>query len=188
MLPSLADASRIFAAKRTRPPPPPPPIAGRALARTLKALNDRFGQGADGLKARWSEIVGAALARRTEPVKLVKPRAGGGAALEIRVEGPSAALVQHQAAEILERVNLFLGPGAATRLRIIQGPLRGPPPLGRPTPGAARRRVKAPLDAAEEQALAQSLEALPEGRLKGALTRLGREVMREAIREAGAKR
>jgi hypothetical protein len=179
MLPSLADASRILSAKRTRPPPPPPPIAGRALTRTLKALNDRFGQGAEGLKARWSEIVGAAIARRTEPVKLTNPKSGG-AALEIRVDGPSAALVQHQAPEILERVNLFLGPGAVTRLRIIQGPLRGAPPLGRPPAGAARRRVKAPLDAAEEQALAQSLEALPEGRLKAALTRLGREVMREA--------
>ena len=99
----------------------PPPAAGRALTRSLKALEAKFGQGVDGLKARWTEIVGVNLARRTEPTKLVKPRAGDGASLEIRVDGPSATLIQHQAADILARVNLFLGAGAVTRLRIVQG-------------------------------------------------------------------
>ena len=157
----------------------PPPAAGRALTKTIKALDERFGKGVGGLKARWTEIVGAALARRTEPVKLVKPRGGGGAALELRVDGPSATLIQHQAPDILARVNLFLGVEAVTRLRIVQGPLSGfagrQPPAARPS----RRRATGPLDAAAEADLAQSLAALPEGRLKRALTRLGREVLRD---------
>ncbi len=162
--------------ERTRPAGRPPPAAGRALTRPLKALEAKFGQGVDGLKARWTEIVGANLARRTEPTKLVKSRAGDGASLEIRVDGPSATLIQHQASDILARVNLFLGAGAVTRLRVVQGPLRGLPPRA-PT-ALARQRVKGPLDAAAEQSLAESLAAFPEGPLKTALTRLGREVLR----------
>ena len=40
------------------------------------------------------------------------------------VAGASAALIQHQAPEIVARVNLFLGEGAVNKLRIVQGPLR----------------------------------------------------------------
>jgi hypothetical protein len=178
-LPTAQETVRILARRRTRPVPPPPPVAGRALTKTLGALRARLGQGAEGLKARWREIVGAELARRTEPTRLVKPRAGGAASLELRVEGPSAAIIQHQAPDILDRVNLFLGAGAVARLRIIQGPLRGH--VQRPTAGAAAaagRRLETPLDVAAEQALAERLSALPEGRLKTALARLGRAVLR----------
>ncbi len=182
-LPTPEETVRILARRRTRPIPPPPPGAGRALIRTLKTLESRFGQGVDGLKARWREIVGAELARRTEPIKLVKPRAGGGASLELRVEGPSAAIIQHRAPDILDRVNLFLGAGAVVKLRIVQGPLRGVVKRGGPAPGGARRRPRPPLDAAAEQALAAGLEKFPEGPLKTALTRLGREVMRDAPSE-----
>lgn len=177
-LPSEQEAARILAARRTRPVPGPPPAAGRTLSQTIKDLDARFGQGAEGLKARWTEIVGRALARRTEPIKLVKPRGGEGASLELRVEGPSATLIQHQAPDIVARVNLFLGAGSVTRLRIVQGPLRGMAGREKPAAPTARRRAKSPLDAAAESALSQSLAAFPEGPLKAALARLGREVMR----------
>ncbi len=175
-LPSAQEAARILRQSRTRPASRPPPPAGRALAKTLKTLDAKFGHGVDGIKARWGEIVGAQLARRTEPTKLVKPRAGGGSALEIRVDGPSATIVQHQGADILARVNLFLGAGAVASLRIVQGPLRGL--VRRAQPAASRSRPKGPLDAAAEAALAESLADFPEGPLKHALARLGREVLR----------
>jgi hypothetical protein len=181
-LPSGAETARILAAKRTRPVLPPPPTAGRALTSTIKALDARFGQGTAGLQARWTEIVGAALARRTEPMKLTAPRAGGGASLELRVEGPSATLIQHQAPDILARVNLYLGAGAVAKLRIVQGPLRGVVKRDSPVLSAARRRIKGPLDAAAEAELADSLAAVPDGRLKLALQRLGREVLRDRHR------
>jgi len=176
-LPTAQEAAAILAAKRTRPAPGPPPVAGRALTGTVRALDARFGQGPDALAARWREIVGEAVARRTEPVKLVRPRTGGGASLEIRVEGPAAALIQHQAQDILARANLFLGAGTVTRLRIVQGPLRG---IVRrePAAGPPQRHIRAPLDAAAEAELGASLEALPDGRLKQALHALGREVLR----------
>ncbi len=176
-LPSHQEALQILAAKRSRPPRRPPPSAGKALARTIKALGEKFGgAGGEALGARWSEIVGRALARRTEPIRVIRSRAAPGAILELRVEGPSAALVAHQAQDILARVNLFLGVGAVGRLRIVQGPLtrrQGAPEKPR------RRRPTGPLDAAAEQALADSLAGFADGRLKAALERLGREVLRD---------
>jgi hypothetical protein len=141
-------------------------------------LDARFGQGAEGLKARWREIVGDTLARRTEPIRLVRGRSDGPAALELRVEGPSATLIQHQAPDLLARVNLFLGAGAVDRLRIVQGPLRGKTELARAPRAKPVRRHEGPLDAAAEAALVESLEAIGDHSLKSALTRLGRAVLR----------
>jgi len=174
-LPTAREALAILAARRPKPVRRPPRQAARSLAPLLKPLEERFGQGDDGLKSRWREIVGESLAGRSEPLKLVKSRTGG-ATLELRVAGPVAALIQHQAPLILDRLNLYLGPGTVARLRIVQGPLRAaraqPPRL------AAARRARPPLDAADERALAAGLTELPDGPLKSALTRLGREVIR----------
>ncbi|HEY2050903.1 MAG TPA: DciA family protein [Caulobacteraceae bacterium] len=177
-LPSAHEAKQILGRLRTRPAPGPPPAAAKALTPTLKQLEARFGQGADGLKVRWKEIVGEGLSRRTEPVKLSKPRGGGAASLELRVEGAAATLIQHQAPDILARVNLILGEGAVDRLRIVQGPLRGHS-SARPRPTfRAGPSLDAPLDAAVEQALAKEMAEVPEGALRAALTRLGRAIRR----------
>src|SRR5512143_4050354 len=131
-LPPLQDALRILVEKRTRPVRRPPPPAGRSLAPVLKDLDAKFGQGAGALQARWREIVGPEIAKRTEPVKLTKGRGSSPSSLEIRVAGPAAAIIQHQAHEILARVNLFLGAEAVQKLRVVQGPLRAQGPLARP--------------------------------------------------------
>jgi hypothetical protein len=181
-LPTAAEAAAILAAKRTRPARRPPRPAGARLSGFVKALDERFGRGPETLKARWREIVGDTLARHTEPARLSRPRNGGGAALELKVEGPAAALIQHQAPDIIARVNLFLGAGAVERIRVVQGLVR-PPPLA-PGQAAPRRRRPAPLDAALEAELAASVERAGDGPLKSALVRLGREVLR---RETGVR-
>lgn len=182
-LPSVAEAAEILAHKRTRPPRQPPPVAGKALSKTMKALEERFGQSGPGvqvLRARWREIVGEMLGKRTEPVKLVRTRRGGPATLEIKVDGPAAALIQHQAPDILARVGLMLGSGEVDKLRIVQGPVRPPPSAKSPaeTSAARRRRFGSPLDADAEARLAASLAEAPDNRLKTALLALGREVAR----------
>jgi hypothetical protein len=143
----------------------------------LKTLDERFGAGPGALQARWREIAGERLAAFTEPVKLTKPRGGGAAALELRVQGPAAALVQHQGPEILARVNLFLGPGSVDRLRIVQGPVRTAPAGPTPAQAAKARRRKAPLDAGAEARLQAELAEAPEG-IRAALLELGRAVER----------
>ena len=92
--------------------------------------------------------------------------------MRIRVAGPAAAIIQHQAHEILARVNLFLGADAVQKLRIVQGPLQVAKP-------AAPPRRRPPLDAAEEAKLAADLADAPEGKLKTALLALGRGVLRQ---------
>ena len=171
-LPSAEEALAILGARRTRPAIRPPPPIGRSIAPIIKKLDERFGQGAGALQTRWKEIVGETLAKRTEPVKLVKGRGGAGGALELRVDGPVAALIQHQAPMIMQRLDLVLGQGVVTRLRIIQGPVKAVAA----TPPRPRR--KGPLDAAKEKALADGLAEAPDGALKAALTRLGREILR----------
>jgi hypothetical protein len=172
-LPTAREAAAILAAKRTRPTrrPPPPPRA--SLGSIIKALDARFGEGVGGLVARWREIVGEPLARASEPSRLIRSRSGG-SSLEIRVDGPAAALVQHQAPQILERANLFLGAGAVVRLRIVQGPVH--PRTGARSPPRSRRQR--PLDAAQEAALETSLASLEKDDLRRALLRLGRHVVR----------
>ncbi|MEO6339373.1 MAG: DciA family protein [Caulobacteraceae bacterium] len=174
-LPTPAETARILAERRTKPARRPPPPAGRSLAKFIKTMDAKFGEGTGGLAARWREIVGETLAKRTEPVKLVKPRGGGGSVLELRVEGPAAALIQHQAPEILDRVNLLLGAGTVAKLRIVQGLVRQ---------GAAAaamsgpKRRPGPLDAAAEAGLAKDLAEVPDGPLKQSLLKLGRAVLR----------
>jgi len=170
-LPTTEEALRILAEKRTRPQARPAPPLGRSLRKTLREFDAKFGQGPGALAARWREVVGADIAKRTEVVKLTKGRNGGPSSLEIRVAGPAAAIIQHQAHEILARVNLFLGADAVQKLRIVQGPLQAK------SEPAAPRRLK-PLDAADEARLAESLADAPEGKLKSALLALGRGVLR----------
>lgn len=179
-LPTSAEAAEILARRRTRPARRPSPPAGKPLAKYLKTLEGRFGDAGPGprlLAQHWSEIVGELLARRTEPLKMSRPRRGGAAALEIKVDGAAAALIQHQAPDILARVNLVLGAGAVDRLRIIQGPVKPPTSA---TSAVKRARSPPPLDAAAEAELAQGLARAPDGALKTALLRLGREVARKA--------
>lgn len=177
-LPTAEETKRILAERRTRPAIRAMPAAGRQLTALLKSLEARFGQGPDVLRARWREIVGDSLAARTEPVKLVRNRAGG-ATLELKVDGPAAALIQHQAPEVLARVNLFLGDGTVARLRIVQGRVQPPAAdAAKAKVAQARRRRAQPLDAADEAALQVSLAKAPEGLLKQSLLKLGREVLR----------
>lgn len=171
-LPTPEEAIAILRAKRTKPQRRPPPPAGKSLAPLLKGLEDRFGHGPGALQARWREIVGDTLARRTEPVRIIKGRGGDGGALELRVDGPVASLIQHQAPQITARLDMLLGKGVVTRLRIVQGPVKA---ATAPIPQRPRR--KPPLDAAQEKQLADSLAEQPDGGLKDALLKLGRGVL-----------
>lgn len=171
-LPTPEEAIAILRAKRTKPQRRPPPPAGKSLAPLLKDLENRFGQGPAALQSRWREIVGDTLARRTEPVRIIKGRNGEGGALELRVDGPVASLIQHQAPQITARLDMLLGKGVVTRLRIVQGPVKAPV-----APVAQHPRRKPPLDAALEKELADSLADQPDGGLKQALLKLGRGVL-----------
>ncbi|WP_374515538.1 DUF721 domain-containing protein, partial [Brevundimonas sp.] len=152
--------------------------AGRALQGLIRELDAKLGRGAGALEPRWREIVGERLARVTRPQKLTRGRDGRGGTLELRVAGPAALLVQHQSEEILQRVNLFLGPGSVEKLRIAQGPVK---PLADAPAPPRRKAVQPPLPAAVEAELKTSVETAPD-LLKGPLERLGRAVLGDSDR------
>ena len=173
-LPSEAEAREILARRRTRPAPRPAPKAGKALTKFVRDLDGRFGKGAGALEPRWHDIVGERLARVTRPQKLTKGRGNAGGTLELKVAGAAALLVQHQSQEIIDRVNLFLGPGSVERLRISQGPIASLAAVQSPK----QRSGPQPLTAAEQAALADSLAKAPAA-MKASLERLGRAVLRQ---------
>ncbi|HZC16969.1 MAG TPA: DUF721 domain-containing protein, partial [Caulobacteraceae bacterium] len=72
-------------------------------------------------------------------------------------------------------------PGSVERLRIVQGVVKRAA-VASPAAQAYRRRAQ-PLDAGLEAELVASVARAPEGPLKTALIRLGREVLR---REPGS--
>jgi len=178
-LPTDDEVREILSRRRTRPAPRPAPKAGRALQGLIRELDAKLGRGAGALEPRWREIVGERLARVTRPQKLSKGRDGKGGTLELRVAGPAALLVQHQSEEILQRVNLFLGPGSVEKLRIAQGPVK---PLADAPAPPRRKAVQPPLPASVEAELKTSVETAPDP-LKGPLERLGRAVLGERPRE-----
>ena len=176
-LPTESEARAILARCRTKPPLRPPPRAARHLAPMIKKLDAQFGRGHNGLETRWVEIVGERLARVCRPQKMTKGRGGAAGTLELRVVGAAALLIQHQSADIIERVNLFLGTKAVDKIRIQQGPVKPLPTASETAPSRpAGRRALPPLSAGAEAELQATLEPVPD-RLKLALQKLGRAVL-----------
>ena len=121
-----------------------------------------------------------AMARYFDPARyrviLFDQRGCGKSSPMVAADGPAAALIQHQAPQILARVNMFLGSGAVAKLRIVQGKVASAH-LAPQSPRKGRLKNQ-PLDAAAEAELRQGLAAAPDSALARSLLKLGREVMR----------
>jgi hypothetical protein len=92
------------------------------------------------LKAEWSAIVGAELARVTLPDGLLAARQAG-RTLRLKVESAAALEIQHRGTQIVERVNAYLGHRFVEDIRLVQGSVAHlPPPPLRPAPDPDTRR------------------------------------------------
>lgn len=154
------------------------PVAlAELIGRVLDPVTKKRGFATTDLLAAWPEIVGPRFAGCTRPERIVWPRGeeadGAPALLVLRVDGPRAIFVQHEAGQIIERVNAFLGYGAIGHLRIIQAPVKGA------EPAAAPDRTLAPE---EEARLSQTISGVPDEGLRAALDRLGRGVFTDRQR------
>jgi hypothetical protein len=123
---------------------------------------------------RWAAIVGAEIASCSEPMKIQWPRTTDDeerepGTLVLRVEGPAAVEIQHQAGVICESINRFLGWRAVDRIALRQAPLSRP---------AQSRRPAAP-DAEATARLAATLADIADEDLRAALARLGAAVRRK---------
>ena len=156
----------------------------RPLAELVGAAIDpvlaKQGFGESAVILNWEEIVGPRIARACEPMKLQWPPRGPKstpdtplqpATLMVRVEGPFAVELQHQAPLVIERINAHLGWRCVGRLALRQGPLE--------------RRMKAvrrvlPPDPAALAAAEEAAAGIGEDGLREALTRLGARALQPA--------
>src|SRR5437763_11238692 len=121
------------------------------------------------LKADWPAVIGADIAAATWPQAL-----GRDGALKLRVAAATALELQHRAPLLIERINVYLGRPAISRLVFVQGPL--------PLPPAARRSSPRQLGSGEAEAIERQIAAIGDSELKAALARLGKSVASSAAR------
>jgi len=146
-----------------------PRALGGTLAKLTRPAYKRRGFAQADVLARWSAIVGEALAATSCPEKLSFPTgAGGGGTLQVRVASGFALEMQHLAPLVIERINGFYGYRAVARLKLVQGAL--------PPKRASHMRAVRPLDMIEEDRLARQLSATADPELRAALAALGRAV------------
>src|SRR5207248_4460489 len=93
------------------------------------------------LKADWPAVIGADIAAATWPQAL-----GRDGALKLRVAAATALELQHRAPLLIERINVYLGRPAISRLVFVQGPLPLAPPARR---GSLRQLGDAEAEAIE---------------------------------------
>jgi len=116
------------------------------------------------LKTDWPAIVGTDWAAVSWPTALARD-----GCLKLRTTPAAALELQHRAPLLIERVNVFLGHSAVTRLILVQGPLPLPAtPSGSPPP---------PLAPGETAALDDRLSNIADRELRAALARFGRAVI-----------
>ena len=144
------------------------------VGKILDPITARRGFAKAELLAAWPAIVGPAYASWTAPEKIVWPRATVESGdvpgvLILRVDGPRSIFVQHEAPQIIERVNAFLGYAAVGQIRIVQGPVQ--------TEATAAPEALPPLTAEASAELDGALAGVADDGLRAALDRLGRGVL-----------
>jgi hypothetical protein len=143
------------------------------VGRALDPITAKRGFATADLMAGWADIVGSRYAECTMPEKIAWPRGAspdaGAGVLVVRVDGPRALFLQHEADQIVERINGFLGHGAIARLKIVQGRVGAR--------SKATEPASPPLGPQREAELASTLTGVGSDKLREALDRLGRAVL-----------
>lgn len=157
--------------------------AGRPVGRPLSdyatrvlepVIARRAGMTLD-LVAAWPELAGPRHAGHTRPERIVWPRRAHEddpfkpGVLVVACEGARAVWLQHEAGEVVARVNVFFGFAAIERLRIVQKPVAR---LDRPSPAEPPA-----LDAEARRKLDAILAKVEPGPLRDRLARLGAGVI-----------
>lgn len=156
----------------------PQPVADLATGILDPLLRRRAGLSV-ALVQSWEEIAGPRLAASTRPERILWPRRRGEddphepATLVIACAGAAALRLQHETAEIVGRVNAFLGYGAIARVKIVQKPV---------APDRLPRREPRALTVEEHARIEGATAAIEDDGLRDALARLGASVARRTRR------
>ncbi len=111
--------------------------AGSFVPKIAAKAFEKFGFHSAEIMTDWARIIGADIAKYTEPERLKWPRtysssetladgrdARPGGTLILRVDPSRALEVEYKAAEIMDRINRYFGYRAIETLKIIQAPLK----------------------------------------------------------------
>jgi hypothetical protein len=110
---------------------PAPARLGQVLDRTLRSLGTPSVAGVEVIFERWDEVVGAAMAGRTRPLRI------DGDALVVSCDEPAIAThVRFLQAELVERLRQLSGDRRVARIDVRVAQVRRGP---RPPRGGARR-------------------------------------------------
>jgi hypothetical protein len=143
------------------------------VGRCVTDVFRRQGLSSFAIVTHWDDIVGPEIAAHAEPIRMQWMRSRDGdeavpATLVLRVEGPAAVEIQHQAGIIIERVNRYLGWQAVGGLALRQAPLS--------RRGSRPQRPR--IDDALADAIAADLPGIADDGLRAALGRLGAAIKR----------
>jgi len=140
-------------------------LAQRLATGIAEKRNKGRGASIGRLKAEWTTIVGADLARVTQPEALLAARQAG-RTLRLKVESAAALEIQHRSGQIVERVNAYFGHRLVEDIRLVQG--------------AVVRRVAPPVEPPPDAETLRRLESraadVKDPELRAALVRLGARI------------
>lgn len=119
----------------------------------------------------WREIAGESLANCAVPLRLAfgRGKKPEGATLHLLVDSGAALELQHRAPFLIEKLNLFYGYTVVARISIHQGAL--------PRKKEGFKKAPRALDEAGRELLDHLMRKIKNADLKGALSRLGEDVL-----------
>lgn len=143
---------------------------------SLRSASARRGIAETRLVTHWAEIVGPRLARLSRPVRVKHDRAGHGlgGTLIIAVTGARAAEIELEIPQIIDRVNAYYGYRAVVAAKLTQSEPVDPPRAAPPRPQSVDAEA---LPEPKRRALEALTSDIGDDALRGALTRLGANVM-----------
>ncbi len=148
-----------------RPRGGPARAVGDLLPQVGGAAFRRYGFVQSGIVTRWAEIVGPKYAGVSSPESIrFPPGKKSEGVLTVTVKGAHAAMMQHIAPEIVDRVNRFFGYAAVARLTLKQGKVAER--AARSAPAAARPATPPPAE------LGPGLRAIADPELQAVLAAL----------------
>ena len=159
--------SQWVESQRGRPQFRAAPNAGLAVSKVMRPLARKHGGGSSAmaLEKIWPEIMGPRWSKISSPVRFVGGR--DGRTLIISAPGPAASLILAQSGPILQRLNAHLGASHVRRIKVVQSRMIKP----------ARPQTQKGLAPCQETELKEGLKNIKSERLKGALEKMGRQIL-----------
>lgn len=174
--------ARKIDAKSTKGKPPFAPKrrargfvqTGGLVSKRIRSASERRGFAETRLLTHWSEIVGAAIAAIAEPVKVSYAREGIGATLTVLTDGARAPELQMLLPQLQEKVNACYGYNAISRIRITQTAEHG---FAEAAASFEHKKPEKTLSAPRNEELKSALKPIGDDGLRGALEKLGQNVL-----------